>query len=398
MARRTDRGRPRRRSDLELPSVLVDLAADREPASDEFDSQQWARAIDHRMGGLLWSWGRDHLRDHDLKTRLLMHDLGVGAHLDVVWKVLGYAVSQLHGRGIDVATVKGVTAGARWYRRTGERPCSDVDLLLAPHHLDRAAEAVAALQPDHPWIPHLDALVASRRVQAVTLRVDDMDVDLHFDLLKLGIPTRGASRIWDRTLVHELPGGAAVRVLDDTAALLHFLVHLNKDRFQRLLGYADVQRVIAGGQVDWDLLQQDARREGIEVAVLRTLEAVLDEMSLPWPAEVPRPRGPRSLAWSLLWRPGIRLRGSEGRLRFRMRQNWIAILARGRGREALWWWIREFWPPEAAVDVRYSGLRGPYLWKLFRGRVQAASAHRRNLAALRRQKAATKTSDKAASH
>jgi hypothetical protein len=376
-----------------LPSTLIDLAAGRAPRTAEFDAEHLPLATDHRMTGLLWTWGREHLSDRELKTWLLMHDLGVGANQADVWNVLESVVARLDEVGIEFATIKGVTAEARWYQRRGERPCSDVDLLLAPHQLDQAAEAVAALQPDHPWIPHLNALVASRRVQAVTLRVDDMDVDLHFDLLKLGIPTRGAAEIWSRTIAYDLPGGGAVRVLDDTTALLHFLVHLNKDRFQRLLGYADIQRIVAGGEVDWDLLQREARREGIEVSVFRTLGTVLGELSVPFPAELSHPRGLRSLLWSYLWRLSIRLRGSEGRLRFRMRQNWIAILARGRGREALWWWLREFWPPEAAVDLRYQGVQGPYVWKLFCGRFEAALAHHRRLAALRRQRAAAETPD-----
>lgn len=370
-----------------LPTTLIDLAAGREPRTADFDADHLLLAKDHRMTGLLWTWGREQLSDRDLKTWLLMHDLGVVANQTDVWNVLESVASRLDDVGIQFATVKGVTTEARWFRRRGERPCSDVDLLLAPHHLGQAARAVAALQPDHPWIPHLDVLVASRRVQAVTLRVGDMDVDLHFDLLKLGIPMRGADEMWRRTLAYDLPGGGSVQVLDDTTALLHLLVHLNKDRFQRLLGYADIQRIVAGGQVDWDLLEREARRNGIEVAVFRTLGTVLDELTVPRPAGLPQPRGPRALVWSWLWRPSIRLRGSEGRLRFRMRQNWIAILARGRAREALWWWLREFWPPAEAVDLRYEGVRGPYIWKLFRGRLEAARMHYRQLATLRRKRA-----------
>jgi hypothetical protein len=334
------------------------------------------------MTGLLFTWARDHLDDRELRTWLVMHDLAVRAHLERIWAVMESVLAALHTAGLQVATIKGVTAEARWYARQGERPCSDIDLLLSPHQLGRAAEAVAVLQPDHPWIPQLDRLVAAHRIQAVMLRVDEVDVDLHFDLLKLGIPTRGAHVIWDRTVPYDLPGGAKVQVLDDTSALFHLLVHLNKDRFQRLLGYADIQRVMASRGVDWDLLTADARREGIEVAVFRTLETVVDELRVPWPAELTRPRGPRAVIWGLLWNRGIRLRGYEGRLRYRMRQNWIALLARGRGVEALWWWLREMWPPRVAVDLQYEGIRGPYLWKLFRGRIEAARALRRRLAGL----------------
>jgi hypothetical protein len=388
VARSAERSR-RGGAPVQLPALLVELAAGRAPQGSRFDASELELATDHRMTGLLCTWGREHLVDRELRTWLVMHDLGVRAHLQHIWTVLESVVAALHAAGIQVATMKGVTAEARWYARQGERPCSDIDLLLSPHQLDRAAQAVAVLQADNPWIPQLDRLVAARRVQAVTLRVDNVDVDLHFDLLKLGIPTRGAHDLWDQTVLHRLPAGATVRVLDDTASLFHLLVHLNKDRFQRLLGYADIQRVMAGGRVDWDLLTLNARREGIEVAVLRTLETVVDELRLPWPTDLTRPRGPRAVVWGLLWNRGIRLRGSEGRLRYRMRQNWIALLARGRGVEALWWWLRKMWPPGVAVDLQYEGIRGPYLWKLFRGRFEASRELRRRLRGLSRREAAT---------
>ena len=385
------RHRPERRpprASIRPSELLLDLAAGRHPQRVEVDAALLEAAAQHRMTGLLWTWAREHLGDRGLQARLVKEDLLVQAHLGRVWSVLESSVGLLDTVGIEIATVKGVTAEARWYGRRGERPCSDVDLLLAPHQLDRASEALAVLQPDHPWVAHLDGLVASRRVQAVTLRLDGIQVDLHFDLLKLGIPTRGSSALWDRTTPYPLPGGGRVRVLDDTAALMHLLVHLNKDRFQRLLGFADIARIVASGRVDWVVLQRDAEREGIDVAVWRTLETVLDELSLPWPNEVVRPRGPRALAWDMLWRRNIRLRGSEGRVRYRMRQNWIALLARGRAREAAWWWLRELWPSVAAVELHYVDIRGPYLWKLLRGRVEAAVAQRRDVVRIRQQVAA----------
>jgi hypothetical protein len=82
----------------------------------------------------------------------------------------------------------------------------------------------------------------------------------------------------------------------------------------------------------------------------------------------------------VIWRSAIRLRGAEGRLRFRRRQDWIALLARGRAREALKWWFRELWPPAPVVAAHYAEIRGPYLWKLLRGRVNAARTLRATMA------------------
>jgi hypothetical protein len=124
--------------------------------------------------------------------------------------------------------------------------------------------------------------------------------------------------------------------------------------------------------VDWKRLERFARGEGIIVSTFRTLEVVLRELSLSWPVELERPNGPRARLWNVIWRPGMRLRGTEGRLRFRKRQDWIALLARGRSLEALGWWLREMWPPAPVVAVRYAEIPGPYFWKLFWGRINTA--------------------------
>ena len=165
-------------------------------------------------------------------------------------------------------------------------------------------------------------------------------------------------------------------MLDPTTALVHALVHLNKDRFQRLLGYADVARIAGSGDVDWDRFARFAEHEGLTVPTACTLAVVLDQLSLPWPAELERAHGPRAWAWRRLWPPHIRLRGAEGRLRYRRRQDFLALLARRRTAEGLAWWVRDVWPAAAVVAARYPDVRGPYLWKLSRGRARARVAAR----------------------
>jgi hypothetical protein len=376
----SDRAPCRQAMPRRLPPLLVDLAAGRDSPSSAIDARSVTLANEHRLTGLLWTWARQHLADIDLKTELAQNDLYVQAHLARVWAVLEESVARLAAAGIEVATIKGVTTEARWYGRRGERPCSDVDLLLSPRQLDRATEAVQLLEPDHPWASSVAPLAVAGRIQTVTTHVDDLEVDLHFDLLKLGIPTRQSSDVWDLTSPYILPGGDSVRVLDDTTAVVHLLVHLNKDRFQRLLAYADIARIVAGGRVDWERAARFTCGEGITVSTFRTLEVVLDELSLPWPDELERPRGPRARLWNVIWPPRIRLRGAEGRLRFRRRQDWIALLARGRAIEALRWWFREMWPPAPVVAVHYAEIQGPYVWKLLRGRVEASRALRAAIA------------------
>lgn len=386
MAARADRSTVRRATDPRTSVLLLDLAAGRVPAPTTVDDHLVRVASDHRMTGLLWSWARTRPLDTEVMAWLAKRDLRSQAHLQRVWRVLESTVDRLASAGIEVATVKGVTAEARWYARRGERPCSDVDLLLSPHQHGRVDEAVRLLQPDHPWAPFVRRMATSDHLEAVTLRVDGLEVDLHLDLLKLGVPTRQVSAIWARTEPFDLPGGGEVRVLDTTTALLHLLVHLNKDRFQRLLGYADVARIVRTGAVDWGRFEDQVRAEGLEIPVLSTLAVVVEELGLAPPPVSPPGAGPRATMWSILWRPDVRLRGSEGRLRFRQRQNSLPLLARGRGREAVGAWLRILLPPAPAVDARYSHIDGPYAWKLLGGRSEATAQRMREARARRRER------------
>lgn len=327
---------------------------------------------EHRMLGLLWSWAQDHHDDCPERTWLALHDLRLQQHQLRVARLLEDVVHRLDSIGVQVVTLKGVTAEQRWYRRRGERLCSDVDLWIGPEDLRRMDEILDELSPAHPWRDDIVRLVVSGRIQAVTLRVDGLEVDLHTDLFKLGFASRCGAEYWERAQWIALPGGQRVRVLDETVALLHFLVHLNKDRFQRLLAYADVVRVANSEMVDWNTLERFARAEGLEASVRCTLAAV--SADLDWTA--PQPVGKcgncvRCTVWRLLWPPRIRLLGLEGRRRFRRRQQWLSVSARGRLHEGLWWWAMDLFPPSVTVVTRYPDERGPYLWRLISGRVKA---------------------------
>lgn len=363
-----------------IPRLLIDLAAGRGLKDDVvIDADLLRCAADHRMTGLLWTWARDHLEDGAERRWLAIRDLEVQAHLTRVARVLRVCMDRLAVIGIEVATIKGVTAEQRWYARPGERLASDVDLWIAPDDLSSIGSMLEVLAPGHQWIPYVGALTAAGRIQSITIRVDGIEVDLHLDLLKLGVPTRSSAEIWDRTVRLTLTDGGQVRVLDDTSALLQLLVHLNKDRFQRLLGFADVARLMSAGHLDWARLEALARRDGIVTPVLCSLETVLDTLELPWPDALERPSGTRALVWRRIWRPRIRLLGSEGRLRFRRRQQWIPFLARGRILEAVRAWWLDLWPPLVAVESHYGDVKGPYLWRLLVGRSRRVAGRRRRV-------------------
>lgn len=362
---------------VKLPGPLVDLAAGRDPGPVALTPALIAMAQDHRVLGLLWS----HLQRTGAGSMdLAMYDLRLQAHQQRVRDRVVWCHDVARSLGVDIAILKGAPIEQRYYDRVGERPSSDVDLLVAPGHFERIPALLRAIQPDHPWLPGLESMISGRQIQSITAVADGLEVDIHLDAFKLGVWLRRPDRFWAGTRTEDLWGGGEVRTPDDAWTLVLLLLHLTKDRFQRLLGYGDIVRVVSRGDVDWARVDAIARPEGLGLPVRCALHVVEQDLDVDLglagtPFERP-PAGVRAMLWRWLWRDQIRLQGSEGRRRFRYRQDLLPILARGRQLETVRWWAGEAFPPRVAVAAEYPDLGGPYLWRLTRGRIRAAEQKR----------------------
>jgi hypothetical protein len=344
-------------------------------------------AVEHRMLGLLWSYLSQHsnLGEPQWRRTVAAHDLVNQRRNASHWDGLGLLADLARDLGVEVATPKGVAAEARWYDRMGERPCGDVDLFLAPGDLERVDEVVAAIEPGHPLIGHLRPLIDRRILQSVDLTLGEKHaVDLHFDLLKLGVPSRSPERVWAHMVPYRAPNRVRLLVPDPELSLVHFLLHMTKDRFRQLLGYVDVVRVIEREEIDWDEVVGLASDQGLEEHLRLALEAVGEVVPIP-AAPALRPRGGITrTVWAIFWRPGVRLRGWEALVRFRHRQDWIALTARGRFPEALRFWVRRrLLPPRELLTYRHPG-GGSYWWQVTFGRLGASLRRRRALGPLGR--------------
>ncbi len=363
-------------------SRLVELAlwGRMPPFTEQEEDHLLASAVEHRMEGLLWSSIQN---DADLGTgswrrKVAALNLRNRQIAQANWEGLGQVAAIAEAMGVEVATVKGVTAEARWYERMGERPSGDVDLVLSPNDTVQATELVGRIQPDHVLIPHVEKLVDTGILQSIELRTrGGVAVDLHFDLLKLGMPARDPGNLWSHMQPFEGEEDIAVLVSDAELALLHLLLHLTKDRFRTLLAHVDVQRVVTREPIDWNRFWVLADSEGLGMHAGRALEAV--NQVLPFDYKDDRhPSGGAGLLWTYLWRPSVRLRGYEGIRRFRRRQGLLPIMMPGHRIEALRFWIRRSaFPPPALQAYRNAG-RGPRVWSVTGGRAAAAIRRRRD--------------------
>jgi hypothetical protein len=361
--------------------VIIELAAGRTAKFVEPGEAPalLASALEHGMHGLLWSSvsaGEIHL-PRDQALILAKVDLAVRAHNAQLWAMLTDLQERLGQIGVRVATAKGISAEARWYDRPGERPSNDLDLLLEPGSEVRIEEVIDLLEPEYFLRDDAPELVRHGILQSLDMTVDGVEVDLHTDLLKIEIPTRGAQTIWARTIETMSPDGVSVRTTDAEISLIHFLVHLHKDRFARLLGYADVSRILQKENLDWAFIDAFLATEGLRVHAYGALHRVASVLDLE-PPPVPSPKGWRGRAWARLWPAEQQLLGRPG-FAFRLEHQhfWIPWLAEGRAMDALRWWIRRrVFPPRTLVELYYPDTRGPYLLRLISGRRRRARERR----------------------
>lgn len=383
---------------LQTPSTgphpaLIDLAAGRglPPVTDPMPLLRSAFA--HGMAGLLLSeiertdppWRRIAL------AVLTARQASVRLWHERLWAALTSISAILEDAGVDVAIAKGIAAEARWYARMGERPSNDLDLLLSPAHLDRIDDVVAAIEPSHPLCGKVRRFAQAGNIQSIDLEYQGVPIDLHWDILKLWIPSRNREAIWERTVPFTLPDGRSVRALDAECSFVHFLVHINKDRFRRLLGFVDVARIYQREDLDHAAMQRLIRADGIETSVSASWDVVVRTLGLDAPNEFPA-GAVRSLIWHIAWRPSVRLRATESTIRFRHRQWLIAVLGRGRAVEAVRCWVRMSLPPADLLAYLHSGYAYRWgaeavsatprsrLWALTVGRLQASVGRRRRAA------------------
>jgi hypothetical protein len=371
--------------------ALIDVAAGRGLPIVTDPMPLLRSALAHGMGGLLLS----EVKRTDAPWRrmvvgaLTAREASVKAWHERLWAVLASISAVLDDVGVEVAVAKGIVAEARWYARMGERPCSDLDLLLAPAHLERIDDVIAAIEPSHPLCGKVGQLAQRGLLQSVDLEYQGVPIDLHWDILKLGIPSRNRQAIWDRTVPFLLRDGRSIRALDAECSYIHFLVHLNKDRFRRLLGFVDVARVYQREDLDHAAVERLVRADGIEVSVTRAWDVVRRTLDVDARNHI-RAGVVRSLVWQIAWHPSVRLRATESNFRFRHRQWLIPALSRGRAVETLRCWLRASWfpPPDllAYLHSDYAHRWGgepvstatqPRLWALTIGRVQAILQRRR---------------------
>jgi hypothetical protein len=281
------------------------------------------------------------------------------------WSYLSESATRL---GIRLLLVKGVAIESRFFSRTGERPCSDLDVLVDEAGIAQLEDLLAGLSVEPETAKRTARLAQRGIIQSATAYAGTAPVDLHFDLLKTGLPAVDPGAFWDTAVTATGPVGS-YRTLGPETSLLQLLIHLNRDRFRRLLGYVDIQRIVASNLVEWSRFWSIAHREGLEVIASESLRAVGETLQLAV-GQLPRGRLVRRTVWRFAWPNRIRLRGRDSLFRFgRRAQILFPFLTVSRERDAFTATIRRLFPDrEHLAYLHREDPTRPYLLDLVRAR------------------------------
>lgn len=236
-------------------------------------------------------------------ARQTMDTLALFVELRTVLRLIGE-------RDIRAVVLKGPVIAETYYPEPGLRPYGDIDLLIRQADL----AAVAALLGERGYHEKNEDAADAHRLhechglfQRIFIHEDNTRViELHCDHLQIGLEPVGMETIWASSTPVRI-GSQTARALEAHDLFVQLCVHLQRHNFGRLIWFKDLDLIIRGGTLDWDMVEARAKEQGCADSVAYTLWLLRRTLATPLPpgAERLAARQPwlsRRLDL-LLWRP-----------------------------------------------------------------------------------------------
>ena len=189
-------------------------------------------------------------------------------------------------RGIETMVLKGVALASLFYRDTGLRPMSDVDILVRP---GSAGEALKVLS-ETGWRPACrspEDLIPYE--QAAEFRSGrGCRCDLHWRIFWDGRQEVGDDEFWAGAIELEV-NRVASRALNPTDQLLHVCVHgAVWNEMPTVRWVADAALILRAAQteIDWGRLLEQAEKRRLMLPMADTLEYLRSHLQSPVPPDV----------------------------------------------------------------------------------------------------------------
>jgi len=291
-----------------------------------------------------------HSLPAEIAQRLTALDAALSLRRQVQLYALGDVLDALATSDIHPVLLKGAALAATLYADSALRPFQDIDLLLRSPAEIRATGPILRQLGYLPGEPGPAEIPSFHTVYAWPAR--SLVIELHADLLQLGLPMRTAQSCWSELDSLDVEGRSVYR-LGLAYQILHLCVHLHTHGYGRLIWLKDLDLLLRAyeTELDWDRVWSLAAAEGVTISVRHALAAVRDLLGTPLPGSLLDGRRSDILgdaAHWLLWPPS-QVRALRGKQRLRsVRFNpqlgpmgvLPNLLVMGRRRDKLRAWMR----------------------------------------------------------
>ena len=196
----------------------------------------------------------------------------------------GRLLAGLHAAGIPTLVLKGGALVVGYYRDTGVRPMSDLDVLVPTS----AATAARGILQEQGWSPRFRwSAVGVRMTHAAVFDgAHGLPIDLHWHVFAECCRPDDDAALWERSIPIEI-GGVATRALSPADQLMHVCVHGEKwVHVPGIRWVADGVVVMRAAAVDWERLVQEATRRQFVRRLGKQLAYLRHAVDAPVPADV----------------------------------------------------------------------------------------------------------------
>jgi Uncharacterised nucleotidyltransferase len=199
----------------------------------------------------------------------------------LLFDALTKAVAEMGAADVRPLVLKGPALASTIYSERTLRPFSDLDLLCPRERLsaaDAALRRIGFVPREQSAREQVDFHVVYRRDR------DAVVIELHSDLLQLGLRTRCTDTLWQRAELLTLREQQAL-MLGLEEQLLHLCVHLHSHGYTRLLWFKDLDLLLRerGHEVNWKRLSRLAADEGVILSVRHALSLTHELLETPSP-------------------------------------------------------------------------------------------------------------------
>jgi hypothetical protein len=284
--------------------------------------------------------------------------IGTAAHVLSLDAQLTRVAESFARDRIPVIVLKGPALATTIYPATALRPYGDIDLTV--HEADDARAATAlervgfAERPFEPEIArraHADHGAEEAFHRLFVKQPEGLLFELHLDPLQLGLrPTCEAGR-WARAI--PFARTPSVKILSPEDQLIQLSVHAHKHGFTRLIWLKDIELVLAKGGLNWRLVQEVARLEGVGSSVWYSVHLAGRLLGFRVPTEIRqlRPWLPIRALYGVVWpeQPVVDLaaRPRWRSVQFRVADSWRgmipSLVLMGRRRDRARAVVRAIW-------------------------------------------------------